>query len=123
MGHRSVTTEQAGEQMPMPVRWRTQKGYDGGAAGSTRAFLEAARASPKTCTETSYGAMEEMQREKRSDSVRQHFVLSAREIPSSFSFSSFYRFRREPFGIKFLPTISNYLDLPMYLILSYIYIM
>ena len=31
------------------------KGYDGGAAGSTRAFLEAAQASPKTCTARSYG--------------------------------------------------------------------
>ena len=31
---------------------------DGGAAGSTRAFLRAARASPKTCTHESYGAGE-----------------------------------------------------------------
>ena len=26
MGHRSVTTEQAGEQMPMPVRYNAEKG-------------------------------------------------------------------------------------------------
>ena len=47
MGHRSVTTKQAGEQMPMPVRKRTQKGQVGGAAGSTRAFLRTAPASLK----------------------------------------------------------------------------
>ena len=50
MGRGSVTTEQAGEQMPMPVRYNAKGEQVGGAAGSTRAFLEAARASTKTCT-------------------------------------------------------------------------
>ena len=34
-----VTTEQAGEQMPMPVRYNTEREQVGGAAGSARAFL------------------------------------------------------------------------------------
>ena len=45
--HESVTTEQVGEQMPMPARQRKRGKQDGGAAGSTRAFLRAARASPQ----------------------------------------------------------------------------
>ena len=47
MGRGSVTTEQAGEQIPMPVRATQKREQVGGAAGSTRAFLEAARASTK----------------------------------------------------------------------------
>ena len=42
-----VTTEQSGEQMPMPARQRKRGKQDGGDAGSTRAFFRAARASPK----------------------------------------------------------------------------
>ena len=75
MGHRSVTTEQAGEQMPMPVRSNAEKEQVEGAAGSTRAFLEAARASTKPCTEKSRG--KENRERSVPDSVRQHFFLSA----------------------------------------------
>ena len=74
-----------------------RKGYNGGAAGSTRAFLEAARASPKTCTGKSYGAREKNRERSvriRSDSTSP----SLREIPSPSSSPSFYRSRREPFG-------------------------
>ena len=80
MGHRTVTIKQAGEQMPMPVRCEAQREQVGGAAGSTQAFLETARASSKTCAGK---AMEQKgegeQREKRPESVRLHFVLSARD--------------------------------------------
>ena len=59
---------------------RTKGEQVGGAAGSTRAFLETARASSKTCTGKSYGANKEgKQKEKRPESVRQHFVLSTRD--------------------------------------------
>ena len=79
MGRGSVTTEQAGEQMPMPVRLRTQKGQVGGAAGSTRAFLRTARASLKPAQTEAMEQGKEKQGEKRPDSVRQHFVLSTRD--------------------------------------------
>ena len=46
-----ANSEQGGEQMPMPVRFDTQKREQvGGAAGRTRAILETARASSKPCT-------------------------------------------------------------------------
>ena len=78
-GHRLDTSEQAGEQMPMPVRCDARKGKQvGGAAGRARAFLETARASSKTCTgKESYRAAK--QREKRPESDRQHFVLPTRD--------------------------------------------
>ena len=47
IGHGSVTAEQAGEQLPMPVRYNSEREQVGGAAGSTRAFLRTARASLK----------------------------------------------------------------------------
>ena len=57
----------------------TQKGkQDGGAAGSTRAFLGAARAS-RNLHERKVWSYGERKREKRPDSVRQHFVLPTRE--------------------------------------------
>ena len=58
MGRGSATTEQAGEQMSMPVRQRTQKEQVGGAAGSTRAFLRTARAFLKPAQKRSDGARE-----------------------------------------------------------------
>ena len=58
MGRGPVTNEQAGEQMPILVRHNTEREQVGGVAGSTRAFLDAVRASLKTCTEKSYGAKE-----------------------------------------------------------------
>ena len=79
MGRGSVTTEQAGEQMPIPVRYNAEREQVGGAAGSTRAFLEAARASTKTCTERAMELRRGEQREKHPEAVRQHFVLSPRD--------------------------------------------
>ena len=77
-GRDSVTTEQVGEQMPMPVRCSAKGEQVGGAAGSTRAFLEAARASTKPAQKAMELGRGE-QREKRPEAVRQHFVLSARD--------------------------------------------
>ena len=45
IGRGSLTTEQAGEQMSMPIRYKTEKEQVGGAAGSTQAFLRTTRAS------------------------------------------------------------------------------
>ena len=80
MGHRTVTTEQAGEQMPMPVRCVAQKGAGrrccrkhSGVPRNSASLLE-------NLHRKSYGAKGEgEQREKRPESVRQHFVLSARD--------------------------------------------
>ena len=59
---------------------RTERGKQvGGAAGRTRTILEAARASTKTCTERATELRRGEQGEKRPKSVRQHFVLSARD--------------------------------------------
>ena len=105
----------------MPFRLRTQRGGQvGGAAGSTRAFLRTARASLKPAQKEAIELGKGKQREKRPDSVQQHFVLSMRERPSSSSSPSFYRSRREPFRIKFLPAESTYLGSSMYLILAYV---
>ena len=82
---------------------------DGGAAGSTRVFLRAARASPKTCTQGSYGAREK----DRERSVR----IRSDNTSSSLRARSLLPPRLPPFigkegsrsGINFLPTESNYL--------------
>ena len=76
MGRGSVTTEQASEQMPMPVCCNAKREQVGGAAGSTRAFLEAARASRKPA-EKNYG---EWRRRSVRSAIRQLFVLSKRDI-------------------------------------------
>ena len=55
-----------------------RKRYDGGAAGSTRAFLEAARASRKPA-EKNYG---EWRRRSVRPAIRQHFVLYNARSPS-----------------------------------------
>ena len=82
MGHRLDASEQGGEQMPMPVRYDSRKGEQvGGAAGRTRAILETARASSKTCTGKLWSKKgRQEQGEKRPESAQQHFVLSARDI-------------------------------------------
>ena len=70
---------------------------DGGAAGSARSFLRAARASLKTRTQESYGAREKDR--ERSVRIRSDNTSSPlRAIPPSSSSPSFYRSRREPFG-------------------------
>ena len=88
IGRGSVTTEQVGEQMPMPIRHNTEREQVGGAAGSIRAFLEAARASPKTCTEKSYGAREKnrersvrIRSDNTSSSLRARSLLPPRLPP------------------------------------------
>ena len=65
----------------------------------------------------SYGRDAERSVRIRSDNTSSS--LRARD-PSSSSPPSFYRSRREPFGINFLPTESTYLGSSMYLILSYV---
>ena len=73
---------------------RTKGEQVGGAAGRTRAFLETARASSKTCTGKLWSRKG---RENRERSVRNQFgstSSSLREIPSSSSSSSFYSSRR-----------------------------
>ena len=61
--HESVTTEQASEQMLMPVRQRKRGKQDGGVVGRTRAFLRVAQASPKP-------AQKEAMENQRERSVR-----------------------------------------------------
>ena len=99
-----------------------QKGLqDGGVVGSTRAFLRAARASPKPAHTKAMELGKEKQREKRPDSVRQHFVLSTRERSlNPPCLPPFIGQEGSRSGINFLPTESTYLGSSMYLILSYI---
>ena len=98
MGRGSVTTEQAAEQMPMPVRLRTQKGQVGGAAGSTQAFLRTVRTSLKPAQNGSDGARERKTEREASGFGPTALRPLSREIPSSSSSPSFYRPRRESFG-------------------------
>ena len=108
--HESVTTEQAGEQMPMTARQR-KKGKTGWRCCRKHTGVPQSSASlPETCTEESCRAMEN-ERERsvwiRSDSTSS----SLRAIPP------FFPPRLPPFigqegsrlGINFLPTESNYL--------------
>ena len=81
MGHRLDASEQGGEQMPMPVRCDAQKGAGrrccrkhSGVPRNSASLLE-------NLHKKSYGAKGEgEQREKRPELVRQHFVLSARDL-------------------------------------------
>ena len=59
------------------------------------------------------------QREKRPKSARQHFVLSTRD-PLFFLVLLLLKLKKEPFGIQFLPTVSNPFDPPRYLIRLYV---
>ena len=107
--------------MLMPVRYNTEREQVGGAAGSTRAFLRTARASLKPAQKGAMGLWKECRERSvrfRSDSTSSS--LRAPPIPSSSSSPSFYRSRREPFDINFLPTESTYLGSSMYLILAYV---
>ena len=72
--------EQGGEQMPIPVCLDVQKQENRPEVLQVAlgAFLETARSSSKTCT-GSDGAEAETVRERSSESVRQHFVLSTRD--------------------------------------------
>ena len=95
VGHRLDASEHGGEQVPMPVRCDARKREQvGGAAGRTRAFLETARASSKTCTGKLWSRKGSKNRER---SVRNRFgstSSSPREISLSSSPSSFYSSRR-----------------------------
>ena len=83
MGHMLETSEQAGEQMSMPVRCDAQKGSRSEvlseALGRSSKQREPPRnpAQEKLWSKTKRGKGE--QREKRPESVRQHFVLSVRD--------------------------------------------
>ena len=80
MGHRLVSTEQAGEQMLMPVRYNAQKGAGrrccrkhSGVPRSSTGLLEDLH------MKELWSKREGKLREKRPESVRQHFVLSAHD--------------------------------------------
>ena len=101
--HESVTTEQVGEQMPMPARQRKRGKQDGGDAGSTRAFFRAARASPKPAQRKlwSYGERERSVR-IRSDSTSSSLramILFPPHLPP------FIDQEGSCLGINFLPRI------------------
>ena len=105
---RAVTTDQAGEQMSMPDRLRAKGGYNGGAAESTRAFLEAARASRNL-----------QKRKRRRMNRGEAFGFGPTTlrpqctIPLSQRLPLFYSFKKGAvFLINFLPTESNYLGFP-----------
>ena len=83
IGRGSVTAEQAGEQMSMPVRYETEKGAGRRCCRKHTAFFEAAPASTKPRTGKNYGAMERKTEREMFGIGRHHFVLSARQIPSS----------------------------------------
>ena len=81
-GHGLDTSEQGGEQVPMPVRYNVRKGgiQVGGAAGRTRTILETARASSKPCNGKLWSRKQRARTEREAPkSVRQHFVLSTRD--------------------------------------------
>ena len=92
----------------------------GGAAGSTRAFLRAARASPKTCTHESYGAREKNR--ERSVRIRSDSTSSPLRARDLFLLVSLLLQPKK--GV--VPALTSYLpylttsDLPMYLIRFYI---
>ena len=75
-----VTTEQAGEQMPMPVRCDARRGSRSEVLPEALGRSSKQREPPRNPAQKSYGAQEgRKQREKRPETVRQHFVLSARD--------------------------------------------
>ena len=117
MGHRLDASEQGGEQMPIPVRCDARKGKQvGGAAGRTRAFLETARASSKTCTGKLWSRKGSKNRER---SVRNRLgstSSSLREILSSSSSSSFYRSRRSRSALNAYLPYPSLFDPPRYII-------
>ena len=90
-----------------------ERGQDGGAAGSSRAFLEAARASRKPARKKLWrGEAFGLQSDSTSSSTTRS-LLSPRLPP-------FIDQEGSRFPIKFLPTESNYLGSPLYLIPCYI---
>ena len=95
--HESVTTEQAGEQMPMPTRQR-KRGYRMEVLPEAHGRSSEQREPPETCTKESCRAMENER--ERSVRIRSDSTSSSLRamIPFSSSSPSFYRARREPFG-------------------------
>ena len=102
---KSVTTEQAGEQVSMPARQRKGGKQDGGAARSTRAFLRAARASRNLHDKNLYRMKE---REASGYSPTTLLPLYARSLFPP-RLPPFIGQERSRSGINFLPTESNYL--------------
>ena len=93
MGHGTDTSEQGGEQVPMPVRYDVRKGETGRRCCRTHSGRSSEQREPPRNPATE--AMEQKQKENRnrersSESVRQHFVLSTRDhffffVPSFYS--------------------------------------
>ena len=82
MGHGTDTSEQGGEQVPMPVRYDVRKGKQvRGAAGRTRGVPRNSASLHETLQQK---AMEQKTEREAPKSVRQHFVLSTRDPPYFF---------------------------------------
>ena len=78
VGRGSVTTEQAGEQMSMPVRCNAVKGAGKRCCRKHTGVPRSSTSLHENLHRKSYGARKK-RTAKRPESVRQHFVLSARE--------------------------------------------
>ena len=81
IGRGSVTTEQADEQMSMPVRCNAVKGAGRRSCRKHTGVPRSSTSLHKTCTERAMELAKGEQRVKRPESVRQHFVsLRARSL-------------------------------------------
>ena len=105
------------EQMSMPVRlryqgirWRYCRKHTGVPRSSTSL--------PKACRKEIYGEWTE---EKRSVSVRQHFVLPNARYPLTTSPSLLQFKKGAVFLINYLPTKYNYLGFTLYLLHYFIH--
>ena len=78
---RAANSEQGGEQMPMPVRFDTQKGSRSEVLPDALGRSSKQRESPRNPAQKLWSRK---QREKRPESDRQHFVLSTRDPPFFF---------------------------------------
>ena len=117
----SVTTEQAGEQMSMPARLRMKGKQDGGAVGSTWAFLGAARTSLKPARKKAMELWGMKEREAFGFGPTTLRPLQ-RSIPFLPASPSFYSFKKGAVSlINYPPNKSNYLGSLLYLILFYIH--
>ena len=115
-----VTTEQAGEQMSMPVRQRT-KGNRLEVLPKAHGHSSEQREPPKTCTKRSYGFMENEGERSIRSAIRQHFVLSTRDPLLSPSPSLYILKKGAVSLINYPPNKSNYLGSSLYLIPSYLH--
>ena len=95
MGHRLDTSEQAGEQMPMPVRCDAQKGSRSEVLPEALGRSSKQREPPRNPAQESYGAERKGGYEREASGISSVALrpLCAR-YPSSSSSSSFYSSRR-----------------------------